>query len=336
MVTVTGIRKIQIAVAMLTALTTAVANEATPASAEMRQSLDDAWWTGPILAASASTLPKGHFLIEPYVYDVISQGRFDEDGDRHSGADAHSFGSQTYLLYGVADRFTVGLIPRFGFNDVSGGQDSSGIRVGDLTVQGQYRFTQFREGSRVPTISLVMQETFPTGKYDRLGSRPSDAMGSGAYSTTVALYSQYYFWMPNGRILRTRLNLSQTFSGDASVQGVSVYGTDEGFRGDASPGDSFQVNSSWEYSLTRNWVLAFDLFYQHDNRTRVNGITTVGDDPPLSVQESLGPSDQFGVAPAIEYNWSSTVGVIVGARWIASGRNAGAHITPVAAINIVY
>ena len=30
-----------------------------------RQSLDDAWWTGPMLAPSAATLPQGHFLIEP-------------------------------------------------------------------------------------------------------------------------------------------------------------------------------------------------------------------------------------------------------------------------------
>ena len=30
-----------------------------------RQALADARWTGPILAASASTLPKDHVLIEP-------------------------------------------------------------------------------------------------------------------------------------------------------------------------------------------------------------------------------------------------------------------------------
>ena len=45
-----------------------------------RQSLDDAWWTGPMLAPSAATLPQGHFLIEPYFYDVIQQGQYDRDG----------------------------------------------------------------------------------------------------------------------------------------------------------------------------------------------------------------------------------------------------------------
>jgi hypothetical protein len=39
--------------------------------ANVRQPLNDAWWTGPILAASGATLPRGHYLIEPYFYDEI-------------------------------------------------------------------------------------------------------------------------------------------------------------------------------------------------------------------------------------------------------------------------
>ena len=49
-----------------------------------RQSLDDAWWTGPIVAAGAGTMPQGHVLIEPYVYDVIRTKRFDANDDRQS------------------------------------------------------------------------------------------------------------------------------------------------------------------------------------------------------------------------------------------------------------
>ena len=33
-----------------------------------------------MLAPSAATLPQGHFLIEPYLYDVIQQGQYDRDG----------------------------------------------------------------------------------------------------------------------------------------------------------------------------------------------------------------------------------------------------------------
>jgi hypothetical protein len=31
------------------------------------ESRDDAWWTGSMTAASASMLPQGHMLVEPYL-----------------------------------------------------------------------------------------------------------------------------------------------------------------------------------------------------------------------------------------------------------------------------
>ena len=302
-----------------------------------RQSLDDAWWTGPIVAAGAGTLPRGRALIEPYLFDVIRYGRYDRGGEKQSASRVHGYGSLTYMLYGLTDELTVGLIPTFGFNDVNEGSDSSGVRLGDITLQAQYRVSQFREGSRIPTTSLVIQETLPTGQYDRLGSHPSDGFGLGAYTTTVAFYSQYYLWMPNGRIVRTRFNVSYAFSDDVRVRDVSVYGTDAGFRGVAKPGDVLTINSSWEYSITRNWVFALDFVYQHDDNTHLRGSIV----EPLSgdsqeVQEDFGSAWRFGIAPAIEYNWSSRIGLIVGARWFAAGRNTSATVTPAVALNMVF
>lgn len=77
----------------------------------VRQSLNDAWWTGPMLAPSANTLPRGHVLLEPYLYDVVTQGFYNSSGDRVIAPHAHGFGSLTYMNYGLANRFTVGLIP---------------------------------------------------------------------------------------------------------------------------------------------------------------------------------------------------------------------------------
>jgi Putative MetA-pathway of phenol degradation len=303
--------------------------------AQDKQSLDDAWWTGPVLAAGASTLPEGHVLFEPYFYDAITYGHYDTSGNKHSSARTHSLGSQSYILYGLVEGFSVGLIPRFGYNDVESGADSSGIRVGDLTLQAQYRLSQFREGSRIPTVSVVLQETLPIGKYDKLGDRPSDGMGSGAYSTTIGIYSQYYFWMPNGRILRTRFNVSRTISEDADLEDVSVYGTPNGFRGTASPGGTLEAIVAAEYSVTSNWVLALDLLYGHDHNTSIDGrvMTALGNIP---FQANSGSGRRFGIVPAIEYNISPRTGIILGARWFAAGRNTNASITPVTAINMVF
>jgi len=275
-----------------------------------------------MLANSAETLPKGHFLVESYLYDVAT-------------THADGFGSRTYMLYGLADRFTVGMIPILEYNRVSGGPDSSGVGLGDVEVMAQYRLTEFHEGSALPTFAVQLQESFPTGKYDRLGNRPSDGMGSGAYATTLALLSQTWFWLPNGRILRARFNLSQTFSGNADVQGVSVYGTDEGFRGRAKPGSAFLADASLEYSLTRKWVLAMDLFYTHNRDIRVTGWETAADsmagkNPTV---RNIGSAAAFGFAPALEYSWTSHLGLLVGVRVIPERGNTPSSITPVMAIN---
>ncbi|HWM71284.1 MAG TPA: transporter [Steroidobacteraceae bacterium] len=298
-------------------------------SSVSRQSRDDAWWTGPLLAASPGTLTPGHFLIEPYIFDGIPQGHYDNDGNRHTGPHSNNFGSQSYILYGLTDKVGIGLIPRFGFNDMSEGRDSSKVGVGDLTLQAQYGLTHFEEGSWIPTTAFVVQETLPIGKYDRLGDRPADGLGAGAYSTNLALYSQYFFWMPNGRILRTRFDVSYQISGSTSVRDVSVYGTQDGFRGRARPGNVTVVNAAWEYSVTRNWVLALDVVYEHDSNTHVSGFA------PDPVQLNSGPGHTWSLAPAIEYNFNSRVGVIAGAKLTTSGRNATAVIIPVAAVNIV-
>jgi len=69
-----------------------------------------------------------------------------------------------------------------------------------------------------------------------------------------------------------------------------------------------------------------DEVYRHNGNTHVSGGTTAFDS---------GTSDQFELAPALEYSWTPNVGVLLGVRLIPAGRNASATVTPVTAINIV-
>ena len=288
-----------------------------------RRSIDDAWWTGPMLANSANTLQHGHMLAEPYVYDVI---------DTASGASG--FGSRTYLEYGLFDRLTVGAIPVFGYNAVNSGLNSAHVAMGDQSILAQYSFTRFHEGNWVPTTAVMVQETFPTGRYDNLGDRPQNGLGAGAYTTTIATNSQTYFWAPNGRILRMRLNASEAISTDANVSGVSVYGTSAAFHGHAKPGNTTFVDWAWEYSLKRSWVLALDATYSHTGNTRVTGTNgATGSSIPSPVQINSGTIDAVGFAPAVEYSWKPNLGVLVGARILAIGHNMTTTIAPAIAIN---
>lgn len=178
----------------------------------------------------------------------------------------------------------------------------------------------------------MLQQSLPTGKYDRLGGRPADGVGGGAYATTLGFYAQTYAWMPNGRIARLRLNTSVTAARATDVRDDSVYGTPVGFRGRAKPGASLLVDAAVEYSATRNWVLALDLVYRHDEPTKVSGI---GSDGAL-VRYDSGSHDSFAVAPAVEYNLSPTLGLLFGVRVIPAIGGRQASVTPAVAVNMVY
>lgn len=290
-----------------------------------RQSRDDAWWTGPIIANSASTLPEGHVLLEPYLYDVHSSHG---DGLR----------SLTYMQYGLIDGLTVGLVPLFGFNSVKNGSNSSGIGgAGDFALEAQIRLRQYREDSWLPAMALLIEETLPTGKYDKIGSRQSDGLGSGTYMTTVQLSTQNYFWLPNGRILRLRLNIGESWSRRTTVDGASVYGTSDQFQGKAKPGNTFFFDAAWEYSITRQWALAAEFACWHGNRNKLDGLNLNTPDPtaPDPIQIRSNTSDSYAFAPAIEYSFNSNVGVLLGARYM-TGKHTTTTITPAVALNFVH
>ena len=135
-----------------------------------------------MLAPGAGTLPRGHILVEPYVYDVMTYGGYDRNGRLQPATHQNGFGNLTYIIYGLVNRFSVGLIPTFGYDKVSSGPSSSNIGMGDLGVLAQYRITP---DSWLAKASIAVQETFPTGAYENLGSNPNNGFGSGVYSTKI-------------------------------------------------------------------------------------------------------------------------------------------------------
>jgi len=284
-------------------------------SASTEKSAPEAWWTGPIIASSGGTVPAGHVLFEPYLFDARGDA-----GDY--------MGSLTYILYGVTDRLTLGLIPTFGAAHSKGGGARPVPAVNDLTLTAQYRLHRADIGDAIPTFSLLVQRVLPLGRYDRLRTGSDRGIGSGSHATSLGLYAQWSNLFGD-RILRTRVNLTGTFANRTMVRGVSVFGTPSGFRGHAHPGDSMFLDVSFEYSLSRNWVLASDLLYSSSEHGHVFGdIEGQG-----KYAAGLPSSRSFGFAPAVEYSWSASRGVLVGIRRIMPGRNRSSSWTPVIAFN---
>ena len=271
-------------------------------------SLDDARWTGSLLSTSGETLPKGHVYFEPYLYDVVSHGR-------------HQWGSQGYIEYGVADTLTVGMIPAFALLP---GHRNAPVMGGDIKLMAQFRLTHFTAAHRIPSISLLVREKLPTGRFDRL-AHASQGQGGGVFATEIGANAQHYLRLENGRLLRLRINLLRSFAGSTKLHDASIYGTAPGYRGRAHPGDSWSADLAGEYSLTREWVLALDVVHEATSRGRIAG--QAGSAMPVR-EATLASSSDYAVAPAVEYNMSALAGVIFGVRIIPKGHNASGSITP--------
>jgi hypothetical protein len=273
--------------------------------------MKDARWTGPLLASNAETLPHGHFYTEPYFFDVISGGD-------------HNPGSSGFYQYGLADNWTVGVQPFFSLGTH---RFNRGAAIGDFKLLSQVRLSHFTPEHRVPSVALVTNLILPTGKHDRLGALKS-GHGSGAFAPEIGINVQQYFLLKNGRLLRGRINVLKDLPLRTDVTGRSVYGTDDGFRGHARPGSKTTVILGAEYSLTREWVLAFDVEGDHWGETKVTGREASG----ALVAQTSPKSWNIGFAPAVEYNWSDRAGVIVGVWVVPKGHNTQSSVTPAVAI----
>jgi hypothetical protein len=286
-------------------------SQAEAAKAERyRSAMKAARWTGPLLASNAETLPQGHVYVEPYFFDGISGGK-------------HHPGTSGFYQYGLLDNWTVGMQPFFSVGTQRFNRD---VAMGDFKLLSQVRLSHFTPERRVPSIAVVTNLVLPTGKYDRLGAVKS-GHGSGAFAPEIGVNVQQYFLLGD-RLLRGRINVLHQFPLRTDVRDRSVYGTTPGFRGHARPGAKSTLILGAEYSMTKEWVLAFDVEADAWGKTRVRGHDALGS----PVSETSPKSWNVGFAPAVEYNWSDRSGAIFGVWVVPKGHNTASSVTPAIAI----
>lgn len=268
-------------------------------------------WTGPLLASNAETLPQGHVYTEPYFFDGISGGE-------------HHPGTSGFYQYGLTDSWTVGMQPFFSLGAERFNHD---LALSDFKLLSQVRLSHFTPERQVPSVALVTNLVIPTGKDDHLG-RLKSGHGSGSFAPEMGVNVQQYFLLSNGRLLRARINVLHDFPLRTAISGRSVYGTDAGFRGHARPGAKTTMILGAEYSLTNEWVLAFDVEADHWAKARVKGRDAAG-----ALVDRISPvSWNVGFAPAVEYNWSARAGAILGVWIVPRGHNTQSSVTPAIAI----
>lgn len=289
------------------------------------------WFTGPLLTPSGHVVPLGYFNLEPYLFFTGISKSYDSEW--------HSHGVPTIFEIDPLLFTQIGLTKRLDFQITPGmyharSQGRSTTQFDDLPLTFDYQLLNDTPGSWWPAIKLTASESFPTGKYQKLDPKKKglDAAGSGSYTTSFGITVSRLFHVRNDHYLSSRLNFSYSIPSHVHVKGFNTYGGGFGTRGTVRPGNSFSVLLGMEYNLSLHWALALDIANAYSNKSTFSGkrgVTSAG--APAKVG---GPSSNLvSLAPAIEYNFNQSVGLIAGVWFTVAGRNTSQFTSGVIALN---
>ncbi|MCB1827279.1 MAG: hypothetical protein KDH94_02555 [Coxiellaceae bacterium] len=223
------------------------------------QSSDDMspWFTGPLLAPSGTTFPKGQIGFQPYVFYTDDYGVYNHLWKRENTRDTHTVNPEMAIFVGLTDSTELQFTLPY-FVNTRNGQSSRGF--GDFGIQFGYQVLREKAHTWIPDIKLTLAETFPTGRFENLSPslNGTDAFGSGSYQTSVGLTFQKMVHFSGQHYLRGRWNFTYTMPTKVYVHGLNAYGGVANTDGIWNLGNHFSTDLAFEYTITRHWVPAID------------------------------------------------------------------------------
>ncbi|SEV91225.1 hypothetical protein [Luteibacter sp. 329MFSha] len=293
----------------------------------------EANFTGPLVTPAVNSMPAGMVNIEPYLIHTNTRGSYTNAGDRKErDPTVRQWQLAVPMSYALTDTSFVQLT--LNASRTSGdGLHTDGMRMGDTSVRFQQRLRAPDADGGGLVLAIAAAQRLPTGAYHHLDTNPLNGTGNGAMRTTLAFGAQQLHWLDDGHALRWRAQLAWSPSpGRINVRDGSVYGTSRGFRGYARLGQAWNASVAAEYVLDPRWVLVGEAIWNRSGAVDVVGATAEG---PRTARR-LAPSQEFSLAPAVEYHFSPTVGLIGGVQFTVAGRNTADYVAPQVALNMVF
>ncbi len=257
------------------------------------------WLTGTLLISQTTVTKRGDVLIQPYI-NVISE---------ISAPNVIIINPQLFLCIGLTEWMDINLTLQDVYKKSGKAQ---AFYPGDTSVGFDFQLIS-GEDKGYPSLLLSLEEIAPTGHYQQLSpnKKGTDSTGMGSWTSIAYLTLYQLFSLENKHFLSAALFFSYGVSAPVTLKDFNTYGGAFHTTGRVFPGNSLTTCLSFEYTLTKNWVLALDSRYTHQDYTRFKGMEL----------NRLGArsTNQLSFAPAIEYNFNDHMGVIAGAWFSAWG-----------------
>ena len=292
--------------------------------------LPEQWYTGSLYSPSPALPTPGMIAVEPYVAAGLPAGAFDSNGHLNTTKGAggqHSISQFSLAKYGITNHLSIYLLPTYSY---SWGNHTkhSGLKFNDLPVEFQYRLTPHY----TPSITLYFGVNTPTGDYKNL-SNASEGVGQGVWALRYGVHSQFALpFFKHAMRIRLWAQVRHPVA-STKLRNITSYGTEKGFIGRGHAGPYGNDGGSVELGITKKWVFALDLYHTWSTSSSVNGYNRY---TKQYIHSRTGWSGAFNVGPGIEYNWTASVGGIVGVILPVAGHNTSRSISPQAAVFAVF
>lgn len=289
-------------------------------------------YAGTQLAFYPNNVPPGYCSIQPFVFGTIEYGSYSSHWSPQKRNHIDKYDLLITAETGITHSLDVTLLTH-GFYSQFGSQHS--WLYGDTKVLFGWQILHDKRENWIPDMRLLFGESFPTGKYQRLNLSKdgSDSSGSGAYSSIFILVLAKTFFAFPKHPFNLNVNLYYILSAPTKVMGLNTYGGTTNTHGTVKPGDEFIVNFAFQYSLSQLWVLGIDIRYDHQNVSQFSGKKGRFSNGVEAVV-GLPSSEQFSLAPCLEYSWNENLSVAAGPWFTVAGRNSTTFLSAVA--NVYY
>ncbi|MEN9653995.1 MAG: hypothetical protein RL235_107 [Chlamydiota bacterium] len=293
----------------------------------------EAWFTGPILTPSALTVPGGHINFESYFFATATTGAYN---NRWQVVSTHTFWSYSFqpqLQIGYGNSIDFSIQPALFYNRFQG---QTWWGFGDLPLSVDFNLYEddLAQHNWYPNVKITLKELLPTGKWRNLNPKRlgTDGTGGGSFVTAAGLGLSKLIHLTSFYYMSIRAYGQYSLPAKVHVKGYSVYGGGRGTNARFFPAQNVLAQLGLEISMSRRWVLACDLQGSWSKKERYSGNpgrTVTGEVATLG----LPSAQQYSLAPAIEYNWNSNLGVIGGGWFSFAGKNSPRFWSAVFAIN---
>ncbi len=293
------------------------------------EGLYEPWFTGPFLAPSATNADPKHPIFEIGLIAAYNYAEYTPDWGIKSTDPIWVLNPFVYIELGITERFGIeaftGTVSRF-----QRGNHSTNLQ--DTVVQFGYQVLDDQKDTPIPNFRLYLSTIFPSGSHDELD--PSlegiDVSGDGAYFIGPTLSFEKHFYLPCN-YFSLQWSFAYLFPTRADIHRTSVYGGTKKSRGSIRPGQTLIAFISGEYSFNQRWVFAFDTLFNYQRAATdfrgKPGFLPSGRPAPIGLPSSA----RLSFAPALEYNFSASNGIIFGTWFSIIGRNRSAFASLIAA-----